>query len=180
MARIDANKRAVTARGFYGRFANKLLVLLDGRSMYTRLSSGVFWDTLDTDLADIERIEVIRGPGAAVWGANAVNGVINIITNPATETHGVTASVGGGGEERGFGSVRYGGELGESQGHYHVYGKYLNRDGGVNAFTGQPFGDAWDSSRAGYRLDYALYRQSTVSRSTAVPSRAPARAALFG
>ena len=155
VARIDSNKWAVTARGFNGRFANKLLVLLDGRSMYTRLFSGVFWDTLETDLADIERIEVIRGPGAAVWGANAVNGVINIITKPATETQGVTASVGAGGEERGFGSVRYGGEFGESQGHYRIYGKYLNRDAGVNAFTGQPSGDAWDSSRAGFQLDYA-------------------------
>ncbi len=155
VARIDSNKWAVTARGFNGRFANKLLVLLDGRSMYTRLFSGVFWDTLDTDLADIDRIEVVRGPGAAVWGANAVNGVINIITKPAAETQGVTASVGAGGEERGFGSVRYGGEFGEGNGHYCVYGKHLNRDGGVEAFTGQPAGDAWDSSRGGFRLDYA-------------------------
>ena len=156
VARIDANKWAVTARGFNGRFANKLLVLLDGRSMYTRLFSGVFWDTLDTELADIDRIEVIRGPGAAVWGANAVNGVINIITKPALETQGAVATVGTGGEERGFGSVRYGGELSEGQGHYRVYGKYLNRDGGLNAFTGQPSGDASEFSRAGLRLDYAL------------------------
>lgn len=155
VARIDSNKWAVTARGFNGRFANKLLVLLDGRSMYTRLFSGVFWDTLDTDLGDIDRIEVVRGPGAAVWGANAVNGVINIITKPAAETQGVTASFGAGGEENGFGSVRYGGEFGDGQGHYRVYGKHLNRGAGVEAFTGQRAGDAWDSSRGGFRLDYA-------------------------
>ena len=155
VARIDANKWAVTARGFNGRFANKLLVLLDGRSVYTRLFSGVYWDTLDTELADIDRIEVIRGPGAAVWGANAVNGVINIITKPATETQGGMATGGIGGEEQGFGSVRYGGRFADGRGHYRVFGKHFNRDSGVEALTGQPAADAWSSSRGGFRLDYA-------------------------
>ena len=85
-----------------------------------------------------------------------MNGVINIITKPAAQTQGAMATLGAGGEEHGFGSVRYGGEFGAGQGHYRVYGKYLNRDGGLNAVTGQPSGDAWDSSRAGFRLDYAL------------------------
>ena len=80
VAKIDSNKWAVTSRGFNGRFANKLLVLIDGRTVYTPLFSGVYWDMKDTLLNDIDRIEIIRGPGAALWGANAVNGVINIIT----------------------------------------------------------------------------------------------------
>lgn len=80
VARIDSNKWAITARGFNGRSANKLLVLIDGRSIYTPTFSGVYWETQDLVLEDIERIEVIRGSGASVWGANAVNGIINIIT----------------------------------------------------------------------------------------------------
>jgi len=155
VGRIDGNKWAVTSRGFNGRFANKLLVLLDGRSVYTRLFSGVFWDTLDVDLVDIDRIEVVRGPGAAVWGANAVNGVINIITKPAAETQGATATARFGVEERGAGSFRYGGEFAEGQGHYRVQGKYSHRDGGISAFSGQPAADSWDSSRGGFRLDYS-------------------------
>ncbi|NOZ68792.1 MAG: TonB-dependent receptor plug domain-containing protein, partial [Deferribacteres bacterium] len=96
VARIDANKWAITSRGFNGRFANKLLVLIDGRSVYTPLFSGVFWQMKDTVLEDVERIEVIRGPGATLWGANAVNGVINIITKNAEETQGglVSARIG--------------------------------------------------------------------------------------
>ena len=108
VARIDANKWAVSIRGFNGRFANKLLVLMDGRSLYTPLFSGVFWDVQDTVMEDIDRIEVIRGPGAALWGANAVNGIINIITKSAGQTPGGLVSAGGGTEERGFGTGRYG------------------------------------------------------------------------
>lgn len=88
VARIDASTWAITCRGFNGRFANKLLVLMDGRSVYTPLFSGVFWDVQDTLLEDLDRIEVIRGPGATLWGANAVNGVINIITKQAKDTQG--------------------------------------------------------------------------------------------
>ena len=108
VARIDANKWAITSRGFNGRFANKLLVLIDGRSVYTPLFSGVFWDIQDTMLEDVERIEVIRGPGATLWGANAVNGIINIITKQAKETQGGLVTAGAGTEERSFGSVRPG------------------------------------------------------------------------
>ena len=88
VARISANSWAVTARGFNGQFANKLLVLMDGRSVYSPIYSGVYWDVQDTLLEDVDRIEVIRGPGASLWGANAVNGVINIITRPASQTQG--------------------------------------------------------------------------------------------
>lgn len=107
VARIDANKWAISARGFNGRFANHLLVLIDGRSIYSPMFAGVFWDVQDTLLEDIERIEVIRGPGAALWGANAVNGVINIITRPAAQTQGALVSAGGGDEEQAFGALRY-------------------------------------------------------------------------
>jgi len=113
VARIDANNWAITSRGFNDRYANKLLVLMDGRSVYTPLYSGVYWDIQDTLLEDIERIEVIRGPGATLWGANAVNGVINIITKRAKETQGVLVTAGTGTEERGFGGVRYGAKIGD-------------------------------------------------------------------
>ncbi len=152
VARIDANKWAITARGFNGRFANKLLVLIDGRTVYTPLFSGVFWDEQDTFLENIERIEVIRGPGASLWGANAVNGVINIITKKAGETTGGLFSAGGGTEERYFGGVRYGWDLGNNA-YLRVYGKHFNRSGFVDA-QGQDAADGWYQSRAGFKLDW--------------------------
>ncbi len=106
VARVDSHTWAVSARGFNDVFANKLLVMIDGRSIYTPLFSGVFWDQQDTLLEDIERIEVIRGPGATLWGANAVNGVINIITKSAKDTPGLLISGGTGTEELGFGAIR--------------------------------------------------------------------------
>lgn len=96
VAQADARQWAISARGFNDMFANRLLVLMDGRTLYTPLFSGVFWDETDTVLEDVDRIEVIRGPGAALWGANAVNGVINIITKSAKETTGTMVSTGGG------------------------------------------------------------------------------------
>src|SRR3954468_23025142 len=113
VARQDAHTWAISSRGFNDEFANQLLVLIDGRSVYTPLFAGVYWDVQDLPLEDINRIEVIRGPGAALWGANAVNGVINITTKKAQETQGLLVTAGGGNEERGFGTVRYGGQLGE-------------------------------------------------------------------
>ena len=152
VARIDANKWAISARGFNDGFANKLLVLKDGRTLYSPLFSGVFWDIQDTVLEDIERIEVIRGPGATLWGANAVNGVINIITKKSRDTQGSLVTVGAGTEERGFGTVRHGGKVG-SDTYYRLFAKYFNRDGG-DYFTGGDAEDDWDSCRTGFRLDW--------------------------
>ena len=120
VARISSNKWFVTARGFGGRDANKLLVLFDGVSPSTPLFSGILWGREGTFLDDIDRIEVIRGPGASLWGANAVNGVINIVTKPAARTQGglVTTTVGS--EERGSVGARYGGRLGDA-GHARVW-----------------------------------------------------------
>src|SRR5256885_3166783 len=109
VAQLDSRQWAISARGFNSTAANKLLVLIDGRTVYTPLFSGVFWDVQELPLADIDRIEVISGPGATLWGANAVNGPINVITKDTKETHGLLVSGGGGTEQRGFGTVRYGG-----------------------------------------------------------------------
>ena len=160
VARIDANKWAIGIRGFNGRFANKLLVLMDGRSMYTPLFGGVFWDVQDTVLEDIERIEVIRGPGATLWGANAVNGVINIITKQAKETQGGLLSIGYGSEERGFGMLRYGGALNDGQTHYRIYAKYFDRDDSVTPFSEEDTADDWHVSRAGFRLDWEAHHDA--------------------
>ncbi len=152
VARIDANKWAITSRGFNGRFANKLLVLIDGRSVYTPLFSGVFWQMKNPVLEDVERIEVIRGPGATLWGANAVNGVINIITKDAEETQGGLVSARIGTKDRGSGSVRYGARVGDDA-YFRVYAKYSDRDNSVFA-SGSEANDNWDLRRAGFRLDW--------------------------
>src|ERR1700694_1197310 len=125
VARIDENKWAIGSRGFNGRFDNKLLVLIDGRSVYTPLFSGVYWNVQDVMLEDIDRIEVIRGPGATLWGANAVNGVINVITKKAKATQSGVVTAGGGNEERGSVAGRYGDKIGNDM-TYRIYGKYFN------------------------------------------------------
>ena len=151
VAHIDQNKWAISIRGFNQLFSDKLLVLIDGRTIYNALFSGIFWDIQDTLLEDIERIEVIRGPGAALWGANAVNGVINIITKNTEETRGVLASITAGSEEKLTSSLRFGGNLG-TKGNYRIYGKYLDRD----TFVDRTGADAWDDHdllRCGFRVD---------------------------
>src|SRR6266700_7218289 len=107
VAQVDSRQWAITARGFNNTLANKLLVMMDGRNLYTPLFAGVFWDVQDTLMDDIDRIEVISGPGATLWGANAVNGVISIITKSAKDTQGTLLTGGGGTVLNGFGGVRY-------------------------------------------------------------------------
>lgn len=154
VARIDGTKWAISARGFNGRFADKLLVLIDGRSIYSPETSGVWWEVQDLLLEDIERIEVIRGPGGTLWGANAVNGVINIITKRAQDTQGSLVTLGGGSEERGLVGVHYGGKVNE-RAYYRIYGKYFNRSGLVDA-TGHNIDDKHNALRGGGRIDWQL------------------------
>jgi iron complex outermembrane receptor protein len=150
VARVDTNQYAISARGFNNVLANKLLVLVDGRTVYTPLFSGVFWEAQDVLLADVDRIEVISGPGGTLWGANAVNGVINVITRSAADTPGTLAWVGGGNLESGA-AARRGGRLGDD-GRYRLYAKYARRDHSELP-DGTAVRDASDRVQAGFRAD---------------------------
>lgn len=150
VARDDSSNYAITARGFNSRSANKLEVLIDGRSAYTPLNSGVFWDVQDTLIEDIERIEVISGPGGTLWGSNAVNGVINIITRSSRDTQGTLLSGGAGTKERGAGA-RHGGKLGEDT-TYRLYAKGFSRDSTQNS-SGTDLQNSWNTQQAGFRID---------------------------
>ena len=160
VAHIDSSKWGVSARGFNTRFANQLLVQVDGRTVYTPVNGGVYWDTVDYVLEDIDRIEVIRGPGASVWGANAVNGIINIITKTAKDTQGMLWVAGGGTEERAFTSFRFGGAIGDNL-HYRVYGKWLEHDRGFNLEGNAR--DDWRTGRFGFRLDWKPGTDDTIT-----------------
>ena len=151
IAQKNSHDWAISARGFNTALGNKLLVLMDGRSVYTPLYSGVFWDVQDYLLEDIDRIEVISGPGGTLWGANAVNGVINVTTKSAKDTQGLYAEAGGGSELEGFAAVRYGGKLGDDT-YYRVYAKHFDRADEV--FTsGARAPDSWNQTQAGFRVD---------------------------
>lgn len=151
VAQIDSARYAITARGNNTRFGNKLLVLMDGRTLYSPLFAGVFWSTQDTDLGNIERIEVIRGPGATLWGANAVNGVINIITKSARDTLGGALSGGLHEDGSGFGQAVYGSEFG-SDTQFRVFAKYFDRPA-TETLSGESHDDRWRQNRVGFRLD---------------------------
>jgi iron complex outermembrane recepter protein len=159
VAQINAHTWAVTIRGFDDRYANKLLVLIDGRVVYTPLFSGTVWNLEDVMLEDVERIEVIRGPGASLWGSNAVNGVINIITKPARETQGGLLAATGS-NRSGHGSARYGDKAGENF-VYRVFGKYsqLSPRGGLPALRS----DAWYTGRGGFRADWRASPTDSVT-----------------
>lgn len=150
VARFNNGSWAISARGFNGSTPNKLLVMVDGRTVYTPLFAGVFWNTVDYVLEDVDRIEVIRGPGATLWGANAVNGVINIITRSARATRGGYVSGSAGSEDRGIVEARYGG--GSDAFAWRVYGKLADRDAQYFS-TGEPSGDARRRSQVGFRID---------------------------
>jgi iron complex outermembrane receptor protein len=152
VAQINSNKWSVSVRGFGGVYSNKLLVLLDGRSVYTPLFSGVLWDTEDLMLEDVERIEVIRGPGGAVWGANAVNAVINILTRPSAETAGLLVRAGTGTFDPANLAVRYGGASGN--GAYRVYAQFSDHGNSVITPT-LDANDHWRSFTGGFRGDWS-------------------------
>ena len=151
VARVDARNYAVTARGYASPFENKLLVLIDGRTVYSPLFSGVYWDVQDVVLDDVERIEVISGPGATLWGANAVNGVINIVTKPAAATQGALLATTLGKDAR-DGTVRYGGAMG-ADGHYRAYAKHAENDD-THTATGTAVPMGWHRDQAGFRADW--------------------------
>ncbi len=152
VAQIDSRQWAITARGFNNVFADKMLVLIDGRTVYTPLYAGVYWDVQDTMVEDLDRIEVISGPGATQWGANAVNGVINVTTKSAKDTQGGLLVAGGGTELRSAGAVRYGGLLAPNV-YYRVYAKYFDRGDSVRA-NGRRSNDAWHMGQTGFRVDW--------------------------
>ena len=151
VAQKNSHDWAISARGFNTNLGNKLLVMVDGRTVYTPLYSGVFWDAQDYVLEDIDRIEVISGPGGALWGANAVNGVINIITKSATDTLGLYAEAGGGSQPQTLSALRYGGAL-SAETQFRIYAKYFDRGDEVLA-NGNPEPDAWRQGRTGFRVD---------------------------
>ncbi len=157
VAQVNGNQWSISARGTVGVFANKLLVLIDGRSIYSPVFSGVYWEIGMPMLENIERIEVIRGPGATIWGANAVLGVVNIITKSSKDTHGTTITASAGSSQRTIDSVTMGGAIGSTN-----YRAYVG--GSNNAAFSKPSGasanDGWDSIQAGFRLD-GSYKKST-------------------
>jgi iron complex outermembrane recepter protein len=152
VAQVDSSQWAISARGFNNTTANKMLVLIDGRTVYTPLYAGVFWDVQNLLLEDIDRIEVISGSGATLWGANAVNGVISITTKHARDSQGLLIETGGGTQPRGFMNVRYGGQL-SSDGYYRVYGKIFDR--GRTLFSnGRDANNNWHLGQGGFRIDW--------------------------
>ena len=152
VAQVSSSEWAITARGFNNTTTNKFLVQLDGRTLYSPLFAGVFWDVQDTFLYDIDRIEVISGPGATQWGSNAVNGIINITTKSARDTQGALFTGGAGSEPLVFGAARYGGTLAPGL-YYRVYGKYTKRDSLVTP-QGAEAGDGWHTTQGGFRTDW--------------------------
>jgi iron complex outermembrane receptor protein len=160
VAQIDSVKWAVGIRGFQSRLSRAVLVLIDGRSVYSPLFHGVYWEVQDTLIEDIDRIEVIRGPGGTIWGANAVNGVINIITKNSRDTHGTLVSAGGGSVDQGFLDFRTGG--GNDSGfNYRVYGK--GADQGPQQHTGGTQFDDWRRMQAGFRTDFDVNTRNTIT-----------------
>ncbi len=160
VSRIDASRYAVSIRGFSNRYSGKLLVLQDGRSLYNPLFAGTYWEAQDVLLEDVERIEVIRGSGSTLWGANAVNGVINIITRHAKDTQGTYVEAKAGNLEKGV-AIRHGGTLGED-GHFRAYAK-LDRHDPMDRADGSAAHDEWSQKRAGFQAEVAPNAQDTFT-----------------
>lgn len=160
VARIDSNTWSLGVRGFGSALSRSVLVLIDGRSVYTPLFAGVYWQVEDTLLEDIERIEVIRGPGGTIWGANAVNAVINIITKNAKDTHGTLVSTGGGNLDQGFAHFRYGAGN-DKDFNYRIYGKAFSR--GPEFHPDGHLFDDWQMGQAGFRADWDLQQRDMLT-----------------
>lgn len=160
VARISASKWSVSTRGFSGYTSNKLLILIDGRSVFSPAYSGVFWDMQNTLLEDVDRIEVIRGPGATLWGANAVNGVINIITKHSSSTVGTLVRGGMGDQEKVMAALRHGVQLNEATSG-RVYLSYNDRNSNILEDDKQDGNDSWKTIQGGFRLDGQPTRQNT-------------------
>ncbi len=160
VGQISSDEWAVSARGFNSQYSNLLLVQIDGRTVYDLFFGGVIWDVQDLILEDVDRIEVIRGPGATIWGSNAVNGVINIITKKAQDTQGILAQGGAGSHELGYTNARVGGQINQDL-YYRFYGRWFDRgpeflpDGGTGP-------DAWHQGRGGFRMDYDASRRDAM------------------
>ncbi len=161
VARNGAHSWTISMRGFSNNLSNKLLVLIDGRSVYSPLFAGVFWDAQDTLLDLVDRIEVIAGPGGAIWGSNAVNGVINIITRSAWDTQGGLVQVAAGNEEELTAGLRYGGTIGGDLA-YRGYVKHFEQDD-ARLLSGGGARDRWDMQQAGFRVDWAPSPTSSLS-----------------
>lgn len=161
VAQVNASQWAISARGFNNVLANKLLVLIDGRVVYTPMYAGVFWDVQNLILEDIDRIEVISGPGGTLWGANAVNGVINIVTKSSKDTGGLFVEAGLGTELRGLGSVRYGGNIG-SKLTYRVYGTAFKRHATIYPDSVDA-ADGWTMAQTGLRFDWDLSEKDAIT-----------------
>lgn len=159
VARIDANKWSIGIRGFGTRLSRSVLVIIDGRTVYSTLFDGTYWEVQNTLMDEIDRIEVIRGPGGTIWGPNAVNGIINVITKKTQDTHGGLFNAGGGNEEQGFANTRYGG--GSDSFSYRVYGMGFNRSSEYHS-DGRNF-DAWQAGQAGFRMDWNPNQRDTFT-----------------
>ena len=149
VSQMSSNAWIIGARGFNTLFANKLLVMIDGRTVYTPLFAGVLWDVQNVLLEDVERIEVISGPGATLWGANAVNGVINIITKNSAETQGLYVSALGGSFIKDEFAARWGGKIGEKMS-YKVYGQHFDRKSSLAPDGTSAADDAWKNTQGGF------------------------------
>ena len=161
VAQVNSSQWAISARGFNNVLANKLLVLIDGRAVYTPMYAGVFWDVQNVLLEDVDRIEVISGPGGTLWGANAVNGVINVITKNSKYTKGLFAEAGAGSNFPGFASLRYGGQL-NNKITYRVFGTGFKL-GNTLLTNGSKANDEWTMGKAGFRMDWDASEKDLVT-----------------
>jgi iron complex outermembrane receptor protein len=162
VARIDASHWSIGIRGFGEPFSRSILVLLDGRNIYTPLFAGTYWPAYDTPLEDIERIEIVRGPGGSIWGGNSVNGVINIVTRRASDTLGTLASIGTGSIDHGTATVRYGGSNGTNL-HYRVHAKGFIRGPQHHVEADNEFDSDWWMSQGGFRMEWDTAQRGTFT-----------------